>query len=106
MPKVQGLGSEGCLVTGLCYQADGQPRPGLVVRFTPARAGVWQGRAIGRTPVEVRTDEHGRFAIHLAPSSVFGRYDVALEQAHYVIEVPDAPAAEFAAIVRSVLPKR
>lgn len=106
MAKVQGLGSEGCLVTGLCYQADGQPRAGMVVRFVPTRAGVWQGRAIGRAAVEARTDEHGRFAIHLAPSSVFGRYDVTMEQAHYVIEVPDAPAAEFAAIVRSVLPKR
>ncbi len=105
MAKVQAGGPEGCEVRGVCFQADGQPRPGLVVRFTPTRAGVWQGRAIARTPVEARTDEHGRFCIRLAPSSVFGRYDVVMEQAHYVIEVPDRASAEFAAIVTSVLPR-
>ncbi len=101
MPKVRPHSEIGCLVTGVCRLADGRPRAALAVRFTPGRGGVWNGRVIGKTPVTVQTDSHGRFRITLAPSAAVGRYSVQMDDANYTIDVPDAAEARFADIVVS-----
>jgi len=77
------------------FRADGRPLAGVPVRFLPARSGVWRGRVIGRAPVEVLTDEQGRFSVCLTPSDVVGRYEVVINEARYVVEAPDQPAAAF-----------
>lgn len=85
----------GCQITGCFYRADGRPLVGVVLRFTPARSGMWQGRVIGRAPVETLTDANGRFTLRLAPSDVLGRYEVVAGETRYVVDVPDQPAAAF-----------
>lgn len=88
-------GQAGCRVTGRCFRADGKPLVGAGVRFAPSRSGIWQGRLIGRAPVEAATDAQGRFTVHLAPSSVVGRYQVVIGEGEYVADVPDQPAVAF-----------
>lgn len=88
-------GDPGCRVSGCCYRADGRPLAGVTVRFLPAKSGMWGDRVIGRAPVETITDGGGRFTLSLAPSSVMGRYEVVIDEARYVVDVPDQPAAAF-----------
>lgn len=88
-------GGAGCKVTGRCCKADGRPLAGATVRFLPGKSGMWNGRVIGRAPVEAITDGSGRFMVNLAPSSVMGRYEVVIDEARYVVDVPDQPAVAF-----------
>lgn len=93
-------GGRGCRVTGRCFRADLKPDAGALVRFVPARSGIWQGRLIGRAAVDAQADSGGRFMVNLTPSSAVGRYEVVIGETRYAVAVPDQPAAVFEEIAQ------
>lgn len=89
-----------CQVT-LRLAAPGGAIPSLPsgVKFTPAQAGIIDGRVGAIGPVVGQPDRSGRVIVSLVPSNIAGDYTVRIGTNLITIRVPDQPAASFQDIV-------